>query len=168
MSTNDNPVILGIDPGYDRLGWAIAKIEGPKITPMEYGCIQTNKNEDIFSRYQQIITELSQIIAQHQPTELAIENLYFSKNTKTALRVSESRGVIITLALQYQMTTFEYDPVTIKQAVTGFGKADKKAVEKMTLMQLGLTNKSKIVDDAIDALAVAVTHFASRNIRKFA
>ena len=168
MNTRSNSVMLGIDPGYDRLGWAIAKIEGPQITPVEYGCIQTNKQEDIFLRYQQIIGELSEIIEKYKPTELAIENLYFSKNTKTALRVSESRGVVIALALQSKMAIFEYDPVTIKQAVTGFGKADKKAVEKMTLMQLGLVKKNKVIDDAIDALAVAVTHFASRNIRKFA
>lgn len=160
--------ILGIDPGYDRLGWAICEISGPNLSVIKYGCIQTNKKENIFERYKQIIDELSVIINQYQPQELAIENLYFSKNTKTALRVSESRGVVITLALQEKMTVHEYNPVTIKQAVTGFGQADKKAVEKMTLMQLKLTNKDKVIDDAIDALAVAVTHFASRNIRKFA
>lgn len=168
MIAKNNPIILGIDPGYDRLGWAIARISGPSITPIEYGSVQTNKNEDIFIRYELIINELTKIIKKFKPAELAIENLYFSKNTKTALRVSESRGLVISLALQNKMAIFEYDPVTIKQAVTGFGKADKKAVEKMTLMQLGLTNKDKVVDDAIDALAVAVTHFASRNIRKFA
>jgi crossover junction endodeoxyribonuclease RuvC len=161
-------IILGIDPGYDRLGWAITQINGPNLKVIKYGCIQTNKKEEIFQRYSQIITELSKIISEYKPQELAIENLYFSKNTKTALRVSESKGVVITLALQKQMTVHEYNPVTIKQTVTGFGKADKKAVEKMTLMQLGITNDNKVIDDAIDALAVAVTHFASRNIRKFA
>lgn len=159
--------VLGIDPGYDRLGWAIVQIEGSKLKPQTYGCIQTNKKESIFNRYRQIIKELSKIIKQYNPQELAIENLYFSKNTKTALRVSETKGLIITLALENKMEIFEYDPVTIKQAVTGFGKADKKAVEKMTLMQLGLTNKDKVIDDAIDALAVAVTHYASRKIRVF-
>jgi len=160
-------IILGIDPGYDRLGWAICEITGPNLQSIKYGCIQTNKKETIFKRYSQIIEDLSTVIKQYNPQELAIENLYFSKNTKTALRVSESRGVVITLALQAKMTVHEYDPVTIKQAVTGFGKADKKAVEKMTLIQLKLTNKDKVIDDAIDALAVAVTHYASRNIRKF-
>jgi crossover junction endodeoxyribonuclease RuvC len=156
--------ILGIDPGYDRLGWAICEINGPNLSVTKYGCLQTNKKETIFERYQQIIEELSIIIKEYRPQELAIENLYFSKNTKTALRVSESRGVVITLALQEKMTVHEYNPVTIKQAVTGFGQADKKAVEKMTLMQLKLTNKDKVIDDAIDALAVAVTHFASHKI----
>jgi len=159
--------ILGIDPGYDRLGWAICKITGPNLSVIKYGCVQTNKKATIFERYNQIIEELSTVIKQYKPQELAIENLYFSKNTKTALRVSESKGVVITLAIQQKMTIYEYDPVTIKQAVTGFGKADKKAVEKMTLMQLKLTNNDEVIDDAIDALAVAVTHYASRNIRKF-
>ncbi|MDH5533876.1 MAG: crossover junction endodeoxyribonuclease RuvC [Candidatus Pacebacteria bacterium] len=168
MKNPDTITILGIDPGYDRLGWAITKINGSKLQVISYGCIQTNKKADIFIRYEQIITELNKVIKDNSPNELAIENLYFSKNTKTALRVSESRGVVITLALENKMRIFEYDPVTIKQSVTGYGKADKKSVEKMTLMQLGLTNKDKVVDDAIDALAVAVTHFASRKIRAFA
>jgi crossover junction endodeoxyribonuclease RuvC len=168
MKTPNPITILGIDPGYDRLGWAIVQINGSKLSVSSYGCIQTNKKEDIFNRYEQIIKDLNVVIKKNRPDELAIENLYFSKNTKTALRVSESRGVVITLALESKMKIFEYNPVTIKQAVTGHGQADKKSVEKMTLMQLNLTNKDKVVDDAIDALAVAVTHFASRKIRNFA
>lgn len=160
--------ILGIDPGYDRLGWAICEIIGPNLKVIKYGCIQTNKKESITQRYSQIIEELTLILREYKPDELAIENLYFSKNTKTALRVSESKGVIIALALLKKMKIYEYNPVTIKQAVTGFGKADKKSVEKMTLMQLKLANKDNVIDDAIDALAVAVTHFATLNIRSFA
>jgi crossover junction endodeoxyribonuclease RuvC len=157
--------ILGIDPGYDRLGWAILTSKGSKQTVLSYNCIQTDKKASIFSRYQQITSELTTVLETYQPQELAIENLYFSKNTTTALRVSEARGVIIGLCIKNNLTVFEYNPVTIKQTVTGHGQADKKAVEKMTLLQLGIKNDQKVVDDAIDALAIALTHSVSRKTK---
>lgn len=156
-------IILGIDPGYDRLGWAVGEIQNPgqKLIIQKYGCIQTNKKHDIFKRYHQIILELKKIIDQHCPTELAIETLFFSKNTKTALRVSEARGVIIGLCLKLGLKIFEYHPGQIKQAVTGFGGAHKKAMDKMIRLQLQL-DADKIIDDTMDALAIVLTHGVSR------
>lgn len=153
-------IILGIDPGFDRLGWAIgmkpeAKSQEPKI--LSYGCITTDKKASLFTRYEQIIHDLDELVAKYQPTVLAIEQLFFSKNTKTAMDVSETRGVIIGHLLANGVHVFEYHPNSIKLAVTGNGKADKVAVEKMVRLQLDL-KQNKIIDDTIDALAVLITH----------
>jgi crossover junction endodeoxyribonuclease RuvC len=155
-------IILGIDPGYDRLGWAIGyKTKNRQVETIDYGCIQTNKKDSLFNRYEQIILELNKILEKYKPKYLAIETLFFSKNTKTAMKVSEARGVIISLCLQFNLEIFEYHPVQIKQAVAGHGQADKKAVDKMTRLQLNLNNDKKIIDDAMDALAIVLTHGVS-------
>lgn len=154
--------IIGIDPGYDRLGWAIINAHSRKLTVLKYGCIQTDKNNHIFSRYQQIITEFNQIIVQHQPRDAAIETLFFSKNQKTALRVSETRGLIIGQLLQHDCHVFEYSPQAVKITVTGYGRADKPAIEKMIRTELDLP-PTKIIDDTLDALAVAMTHGLTAN-----
>ncbi|MBP7842594.1 crossover junction endodeoxyribonuclease RuvC [Candidatus Woesebacteria bacterium] len=156
-------IILGIDPGYDRVGWAIGSGEKGKFNCVALGCIQTDKTADIFDRYKRIQSDLKEIIEYFKPSELAIETLFFSKNKKTALRVSEARGVIIAACLDAGLAVFEYDPVTIKVAVTGNGKADKESVEKMVKLQVnGVVNK--FIDDAIDAVAIAMTHGVSVNI----
>jgi len=101
--------------------------------------------------------DLDEIIKHFSPTQLAIETLFFSKNKKTALRVSEARGVIIAKCLDHSLEVFEYDPVKIKMAVTGNGAANKEAVEKMVRMQVS-GSMNKHIDDAIDAVAIAMTH----------
>lgn len=151
-----SPSILAIDPGYDRVGWAVGSKNKSDKT-IFYGIIQTDKKASVFNRYQQIQTELQAIIDQHRPTELAIEQLYFSKNTSTALRVSEARGVIIATCLLNGLTVSEYNPGSIKLAVTGHGQADKRAVEKMVRLELKLT-EDHLLDDTIDALALFLTH----------
>ncbi len=156
-TTNQNLKILGIDPGYDRVGWAVGTYKNSKFEVEGLGCIQTNKKDDIFGRYNQIINELLSVIEKFSPNSLAIEMLYFAKNKKTALRVSEARGVIISIALNSGLEVFEYSPNEIKLAVTGSGAADKQAVEKMVKMQISY-NLNGQIDDAIDALAVAMTH----------
>lgn len=148
--------ILAIDPGYDRIGWAVGNKSKSDAT-VAYGLIQTQKQATIFERYRQLQTELTDVIRQHHPTELAIEQLYFSKNTTTALRVSEARGVVIATCLAYGLTVFEYNPSSIKLAVTGHGAADKAAVEKMVRLELKLTT-TQLIDDTIDALALFLTH----------
>ncbi len=152
--------ILAIDPGYDRLGWAMGQVESSKLKVKSYGCIGTNKKETLFKRYTQIIAELTQVIKDYNPTQLAIEDLFFSKNTKTAMKVSEVRGVIIGLCLSRGIEVYEYKPNQIKLAVTGSGRADKKAVDKMVRLQLNLP-KEKIIDDTMDALAILITHSAT-------
>lgn len=154
---NTTQIILGIDPGYDRVGWAIAQKNGAQFTCIALGTIQTDKNTEIFSRFKHIQSDLQEIIEHFKPTQLAIETLFFSKNKKTAMRVSEARGVIIGTCLNYNVQVFEYDPVQIKVAVTGNGAANKEAVEKMVRLQVaGSVNKH--IDDAIDAVAIAMTH----------
>ena len=155
--------ILGIDPGFDRVGWAVGSSSSAfDIKLLEYGCIQTNKKQDVFTRYKQIAAELKLIIQTHKPTELAIENLFFSKNTSTALRVSEARGIIIGTCLDSNTTVHEYNPNQIKQAVTGHGRATKTAMEKMVKLQFLLPKDEKIIDDAIDALGILLTHSVTR------
>lgn len=153
-------IILGIDPGYDRLGWAVGELDGRKIKILSYGCITTDKKLSLFDRYKQIIDDLDQLTQKYSIDQLAIEQLYFSNNTSTAMDVSETRGVIIGHLLKSKAQVFEYHPNTIKLAVTGNGHADKKAVEKMVRLQLSIGDE-KIIDDTIDALAVLLTHVVS-------
>lgn len=152
-------IILGLDPGYDRLGWAIGEKIKNKWQNLHYACIQTNKNESLLKRYSQLDTELQKIILKHKPDHAAIETLFFSKNRKTALTVSESRGVVLSCLIRNNLEIYEYHPGQIKQTITGYGKADKKAVEKMVRMELSLSTKP-IIDDAIDALGIMITHQA--------
>lgn len=163
---NKNSItILSIDPGYDRCGWAIGVKENGEYKNIDFGLIQTKKTQLIFERFSEVKAFLDKLIEEHQPQHLAIENLYFAKNTTTAMRVAEIRGLIFGLAIANKMEIFEYDPVSIKLAVTGYGKADKTSVTKLTLSQLKLTRlqnkEQKIIDDAVDALAIGLTHTAS-------
>lgn len=161
----NNIVVIGIDPGYDRLGWSVADITS-NFRLLAAGCIQTDKSSSIFARYNTIQKELQNIIVKYNPTEAAIETLFFSKNTATALRVSEARGVLIASLLAAHCRIFEYNPVEIKQAVTGNGAATKVAVEKMVRMQATIQDTTKLIDDAIDAVAVNITHSVIGRMRK--
>lgn len=162
--SSSNKIILGIDPGYDRVGWSIGKSKKGKFTCIALGCIQTDKKNGIFTRYQKIQSDLKEIIEHFKPTQLAIETLFFSKNKKTAIRVSEARGIIIGVCLDSGLEIYEYDPVKIKIAVTGSGNADKEAVEKMVRLQVG-DGMNKFIDDAIDAVAITMTHAFSLKIK---
>lgn len=136
---------------------------------MGYGCIETSKDEARVERYRQLDTTLTEILTKFHPTEAGVESLFFSKNQTTAIPVAEARGVILSALLRHQVEVFEYNPVTIKQAVTGSGRADKAAVEKMVRLQLQLPpvqGRKRDLDDALDALAVLVTHAASRSLAK--
>ncbi len=154
-------LILGIDPGYDRVGWAIGQDDRRRPKLLDLGLIQTDKDETIFARYQQIDYELTRVIKHYHPTEVAIEKLYFAKNVKTAIRVAEARGLMLQIFLQVGLAIFEYDPTKIKQVVTGNGQADKRAIAKMVKIQLGANEK--INDDALDAAACYLTHVILRD-----
>ena len=156
-----NPLVLAIDPGYDRVGWAVGVKNKRKPQLVDLGLIQTSKTDNIFLRYQQIAKELRAITEKFQPKEVAIEKLYFAKNVKTAIKVAEARGVIINLLLKAGLPIFEYDPTQIKQTVTGNGHADKKAVAKMLKLQLGADEN--LNDDALDAAACYLTHVIVNN-----
>jgi crossover junction endodeoxyribonuclease RuvC len=160
-------IFLAIDPGYDRCGWAIMDSKlSTKCT--QFNLIETDKKRGFFDRLNQVLEELEQVLLEHQPTELAIETLFFSKNVTTALRVAEVRGAITGLCLRHQMKVFEYSPVEVKMAATGNGKADKKAVEKMVRLQLGLNTTQKLIDDTLDALAIGLTHQVMRKAKPLA
>lgn len=160
----NNPIIVGIDPGYDRVGIAIGQKNDSTWQVLAHTCIQTDKKAHLFKRYAQIAKELEALIIKYQVTEAGIESLFWFKNQSTALDVSEARGVIIATLLHHQIKIAEYTPLQIKQSLTGYGRADKKAVEKMVKMELAL--EGKIIDDAIDALATMICHECSRKLQK--
>jgi crossover junction endodeoxyribonuclease RuvC len=162
-----NPIIIGIDPGYDRLGWAVAQQLKGTWQIFGHGCINTNRQSKIEERYQQILQELKKIVEQHQPQEAAIETLFWFKNQSTAMKVSEARGLIMATLLSAGLKISQYTPLQIKQAVTGYGRADKKAVEKMVRMELAIDQKGteEILDDTFDALALLICHQAARKLK---
>lgn len=162
----DSQLILGIDPGYDRLGWAVAQKQNRQLNILGYGCIQTQKTADLFSRYLDLEQQLEKIMQQFHPQVAAIESLFFFKNAKTALKVSEARGIVLSKLINHQVKIFEYTPLQIKETVTGFGRADKKAVAKMIKLELNLET-NKIIDDAVDALAVIMTHSIRSNNQQY-
>jgi crossover junction endodeoxyribonuclease RuvC len=163
-----NPIIIGIDPGYDRLGWAVAQCGSGGWQIFEHGCIITDRQGKIEQRYQQILEDLTAIIERHHPDEAAIETLFWFKNQSTAMQVSEARGLILATLLKAGLKISQYTPLQIKQAVTGYGRADKKAVEKMVRLELAIDqNRAKdILDDTFDALALILCHQASRKLKK--
>lgn len=148
--------ILGIDPGFGRVGFGI--IEGNKQgwRPVVYGCIETDPKKTLIERLTDISDELNRIIKKYQPTISAVEELFFAKNVTTALSVAQARGVILLSLCQAKLPVHEYTPNEVKQAITGTGRADKQQMQRMVQMHLGLKAIPK-PDDAADALAVALT-----------
>lgn len=157
-------IILGIDPGYDRVGAAVLEKDGSRETLLYSTCIQTSKDDEVNDRINVVINDLQHIANRYNIDNLAIENLFFNKNQKTAMRVAEARGAIINTAQQLGLSVYEYTPLQIKQAVTGYGKANKDQVQMM-IDQLVQLDDRKYIDDEIDAIAVALTHSASVKIR---
>ncbi len=162
---NYSPIVLGIDPGYDRVGWAVGrKNRSGSLDLLGYGCVQTSAKDHIFKRYSQIYAELDTVICKYQPTQGAIESLFFEKNQKTAMRVSEARGLIISCMLTHGIEVMEYTPLQVKQGVTGYGTADKQAVQKMVFLQLPELKSvtKKLLDDVTDAVGICLTQALSR------
>jgi crossover junction endodeoxyribonuclease RuvC len=149
--------ILGIDPGTGILGWGIIEKNGNNIKPLQYGCIKTKANQTLPERLLKIFTDLSDIIERERPDVMAIEELFFFKNQKTVMSVAQARGVAIVCAMKNSIPVFEYTPLQIKQAITGYGRADKAQMQEMVRITCKLKNIPK-PDDAADALAVAITH----------
>ncbi len=151
-------VILGLDPGLATLGYGVIKKESRKKAEMlDYGVISTPKDENLAVRLCMIEKGLKQIIEKFQPDEVAVEELFFAKNVKTGIAVAHARGVILLTANKECGRLFEYTPLQIKQALTGYGRAEKIQIQQMVKSLLGLKGIPK-PDDAADALAVALTH----------
>lgn len=149
--------ILGIDPGYDRLGLAvIEKLGGLKEAVIYSSCLQTSSKEDIYARFKKVGEEVDRVFTEYEPDVLAIENLFITKNQKTAMRVSEARGIIIYEAVKRNIPVYEYSPMQVKTSVTGDGTSDKGRMIKMVRLLVALPKK-KIIDDEYDAIAVALT-----------
>lgn len=156
MNSQSTPIMMGIDPGYDRIGWAVCSISHGKLSTLGFGCIRTNAKETQLQRYQQLAQELTAILMEFHPTDAVVESLFFATNQKTAIAVAQARGIILAQCFQQHVTIHQYTPLQIKQAATGYGSADKASVEKMVRLQIELPDR-KIVDDTIDALAMVIT-----------
>lgn len=156
--------ILGIDPGTGILGFGVIEIAKTKPVLVDAGVIRTPVKEDDAVRLLTIYEELTDIIAQTKPEVMSVEKLFFARNVTTAMTVAQARGVVLLTAMQAQLKIFEYTPMQIKQAITGYGKADKKQMQEMVRVLLGLSEIPR-PDDAADALAAAITHSMSANLR---
>jgi crossover junction endodeoxyribonuclease RuvC len=159
--------ILGIDPGYDRCGIAIieknavSKTGTRKEVLIFSDCITTSPKDSIYDRFKKIGEGIVNVLKTHKPDALAIETLFITKNQKTAMRVSEARGIIIYEALRADVPVFEYAPMEIKMAITSDGTSDKSRMMKMIPLLVDLSGISKkALDDEYDAIAVALTHSA--------
>jgi crossover junction endodeoxyribonuclease RuvC len=145
-------VILALDPGIGRCGFAVMKRHNSEILALEYGCIETSARHNLEQRLQTIYNELSILLNRYSITKLVLERLFFNTNQKTAITVGQAQGVMLLSAAQKKIPVIFLTPLQIKLAVTGYGKADKTAVKKMLLLSLKLRTVPKL-DDTIDALA---------------
>lgn len=157
LSYNEYMIILGIDPGYGITGFGVIEKTKDGLKCLDYGVIETPKNESLPVRLAMLYDGLVSIIKNYKVDEIAIEELFFAKNTKTAIQVAEGRGVIALASIQHTGRVFEYTPMQIKLALTGQGRADKTQVEFMVKAILGIDKKIR-PDDASDALAIAICH----------
>lgn len=153
--------ILGIDPGLATVGYGIIEYIGNKYNAIDYGIIETKNTYDEPTRLFQIYKSLSKLIEKYEPNEVAIEELFFNKNIRTAIQVAQARGVEILVCMEKNLEVYEYTPLQIKQAVVGYGRAEKRQVQEMVKMLLNLKDIPR-PDDAADGLAIAITHAHSR------
>jgi len=149
--------ILGIDPGTGILGFGVIEVSGNKTQLVDGGVIRTPVKEDDAVRLLTIFDELTDIIMKTKPETMAVEKLFFSQNVTTAMTVAQARGVVLLCGKQAGLTIAEYTPQQIKQALTGYGRADKKQIQEMVRVVLQLKEVPK-PDDCADALAAAITH----------
>ena len=149
--------IIGIDPGTGRLGFGVIDVIKGKFRLVDAGVITTPAHTAHDLRLEDIFDSLTDIIASAKPDVMSIEKLFFAQNVTTAMTVAEARGVAILAGRKGGMPIAEYTPMQIKQSVTGYGKADKKQVQEMVRLQLGLAEAPQ-PDDCADALAAAITH----------
>lgn len=149
--------ILGIDPGIAIVGFGFIDQRGNRLVPVQYGCIQTEAHTDPAVRLRQIYDSLRQLIDTYKPDAVALEKLFFNRNVTTAFTVGQARGVLMLAAVQHGLPIGEYTPLQVKQAIVGYGKAEKRQVQEMVRMFLQLREAPK-PDDVADALAVAICH----------
>lgn len=159
-------IILGIDPGFARLGYGIIDYTNGKYKVLEYGTISTEAHTKLEERLMKINIDLNQIISKYKIDVASIEELFFNTNTKTAIHVAEARGVIMYTLVAKNIKISEYTPLQVKQALVGYGRADKIQVKEMVKRYLKLNDMPKL-DDTTDALALAICHSHSFKYDKF-
>lgn len=156
--------ILGVDPGLARMGWGVIDTDGNRHKLVQYGVLGTPAGESLPIRLRSIYSSVQQLIATYSPDDIAFEELFFARNVTTALSVGAARGVALVAASQHTENLYEYTPMQIKQAVVGYGKAEKRQVQLMVKMLLNMEEIPR-PDDAADGLAVAITHAHSARQR---
>lgn len=162
MPTDDDRTILGLDPGTARTGYGLLRIAGGDLQALAWGVITTPARTPLPDRLLMLHDKLSSLLAEHPPDAAAVEKLFFSKNVTTGISVSHARGVMLLALAQAGLSVAEYTPNEVKQALTGYGAADKHQMQMMVRNVLGLDETPR-PDDAADALAVALCHhFISR------
>ncbi|MBQ7381185.1 MAG: crossover junction endodeoxyribonuclease RuvC [Clostridia bacterium] len=156
--------ILGIDPGLAIVGFGVLEYQGSRFRTLGYGSVQTPAGMPTEQRLVEIYRGIGELIDTYKPDCMSIEEIFFNTNQTTGIRVSEARGVILLAAAQKGLNIFEYTPLQVKQAVVGYGRAEKKQVISMVTMLLGLEKPPK-PDDTADALALAICHAHSGSSR---
>ena len=149
--------ILGIDPGMAIVGYSILDFDGKNIALEHSGSIQTSKDKKESSRLLEIYTDLKTIIEKYKPDVCAIEKLFFFRNYTTVMPVAHARGVILLALEEYNIPVYEYTPIEVKQILTGYGRADKKEVERMVKISLNTDTLPKL-DDTVDSIAIAICY----------
>lgn len=155
--------VLGIDPGIGRMGWGVVTLQSAKLYVHHFGCIETKSTQSVEKRLEAIYEALTDIITAEKPDAMAVEELFFNTNAKTAMVVGQARGVVLLTGAQHNLPIGVYTPSQVKVAVTGFGKAEKPQVGQMVKVLLKLDKVPK-PDDTADALAVAITHAFSAKL----
>ena len=158
-------IILGIDPGLATLGYGVIEADNNKRRLIQFGTLTTPAGQPMPQRLRAIFQGMNQLMDIYQPDDVAFEELFFSKNITTGMAVPAARGVALVAVVQRTDNLYEYTPMQIKQAVTGYGGADKHQVQQMVKMLLNMKDIAR-PDDAADALAVALTHANSMNMKK--
>lgn len=148
---------LGVDPGTAIMGFGVIDDENGKIKPVDFGCFRTSKENAPCERLLKLYSELEKTILKYKPDTMALEKIFFCSNSKTAVSVGEARGIVLLSAAQFKMPVYEYTPLQVKMAITGYGKADKKQIQQMVKNLLNL-KEIPYPDDAADALAIAICH----------
>lgn len=157
--------ILGIDPGIGRMGWGVIEVESSKLKVKSYGCVETEASLSIEQRLNIIYEAVEMFIKDYTPDALAIEELFFNTNAKTAMIVGQARGVVLLSAAQKKIPVAIYTPLQVKIALTGYGRAEKSQVGQMVKILLKLDKIPK-PDDTADALAIALTHAFSYKMKR--
>ncbi len=156
---------LGIDPGTATTGYGFVASAGDRLTLVECGVVATPADESLPQRLQTIYAGLTSLIRLHHPDSVAVEELFFSRNVRTALAVGQARGVALLAAAHAGLPVYEYTPLQVKQAVAGYGRADKEQVQAMVRVLLGL-DRIPQPDDAADAIAIAICHLFSFGLQQ--